>query len=210
MKKIFFVTGTDTGVGKTTVTCHLLQTLAQQGQRTFAIKPVASGGLIQEGNNIYNEDALQLMQSASIKSDYNIINPILFKHPVSPHLAAELENKTLNAAQIAQACEPGLAIEADTIFIEGAGGWLAPINATETMADVVKHLGCPVILVVGLRLGCLNHALLTYENILQCGVPLAGWVVNEIDPAMLNKQENIAYLQEKIRAPYWGCVKVES
>lgn len=191
MSHNYFIAGTDTGVGKTWVTCQLLQRLAMQGHSTLGIKPVASG----------NDDALLLAHSSSIKLPTDVINPFQFDAPVSPHLAAKLAHQYLSAAAIAAACQRVLNFSADMKFIEGVGGWLAPINETETMADVVCLLQVPVILVVGLRVGCLNHAVLTYEKMLQQNIKVAGWIANPIDPDMLYPEENSAYLQNKILAP---------
>ncbi|MBI5447651.1 MAG: dethiobiotin synthase [Gammaproteobacteria bacterium] len=200
MKKCFFITGTDTHVGKTYVSCNLLMRMNQLQLRTLGIKPVASG-TIQHKLNYYNEDALHLSQASSIKLPYDQINPFLFQAPVSPHLAAELEQRSFQACDVVSACQAALSTEFDFCLIEGAGGWLTPINGTETMADVATLFQCPLILVIGLRLGCLNHALLTYENIKQRGLPLEGWVANQLDADTPHPEHMISLLKKKIDAP---------
>ncbi len=208
MSRCFFVTGTDTGVGKTAISCALLSMMNKMQVRTLGIKPVASG-LIRWGTRYYNEDALRLKQFSSIKLPYKYINPYAFHAPVSPHWAATLENKTLSAQAIVAACQPALTTPFDFALIEGVGGWFAPINAQETMAEVARLCQCPVILVVGMRLGCLNHALLTYQAIKQSGLTVAGWVANQIVPDMLYCEENIDFLKHKIAAPCLGVVPYE-
>ncbi|MDF1796899.1 MAG: dethiobiotin synthase [Coxiellaceae bacterium] len=196
----YFIAGTDTEVGKTYYTCHLLQALHQVGKSTVGLKPVASGGDTIDGQ-LVNEDALKLQQAASIDCDLNIINPFRFSSPISPHLAAAEENTALTAQGVYHALQPGLHTEADITLVEGTGGWYAPINKTETMADIAIALGYPVILVVGMRLGCLNHALLTAKAIQHSGLTFHGWIANRIDPDMLHLQDNIDTLKQRLSAP---------
>lgn len=200
MKKIYFITGTDTGIGKTYVTTQLLQQFNQQGLKTVGLKPVASGGII-TASGLQNEDAIALQQHASIKLPYEIVNPILFQEPIAPHIAAKQENRSLNVELILKACEPGLTTHADIILIEGVGGWLTPLNEQETMADFVKALNIPVILVSGIRLGCLNHTLLTYHHIQQSGVICESWVANCLDSNMLAQKANIDFLKSALPVP---------
>jgi dethiobiotin synthetase len=195
-----FITGTDTEVGKTTIACKLLTELNQHGYKTVGLKPIASGGII-TAEGMRNEDALALQQAASVKLPYELINPICLESPIAPHIAAQQANLPLSALELFNQCIPTLQQAADHIVIEGAGGWLVPLNATETMADFVALLDCPIILVVAMRLGCINHALLTVANIHQHGLELGGWIANCIDPEMLNLEENLATLEQLIPAP---------
>jgi dethiobiotin synthetase len=205
MKKGFFVAGTDTEIGKTTVSLSLLKLFAQQGYATAALKPVASGATRTE-QGLRNQDALQLQQAATTDLAYEQVNPFAFAEPISPNFAAAKVKRELTAQQIVEACQSVLNSDAEIIVIEGIGGWVTPINNSETMADVAKQLGLPVVLVVGIRLGCLNHSLLTYEAIRKSGLPLAGWMANQIDNDMLCVEENIAYLQQQIDAPLLGIL----
>ncbi len=205
MKKGFFVAGTDTEIGKTTISLSLLKLFAQQGYTTAALKPVASGA-DKTDQGLRNQDALQLQQAATMDLAYQQVNPFVFAEPISPNFAAAKVKRELTAQQIVEACQPVLNSAADIIVIEGIGGWMVPINQSETMADVAKEFGLPVILVVGMRLGCLNHGLLTYEAIRKSDLPLAGWIANQIDNDMLCMEENIAYLQQRIDAPLLSTI----
>lgn len=202
-KKKYFVTGTDTGVGKTTISLILLDQFKKQGLSTAAIKPVASGA-IKTNVGFRNDDALKLQKAITSEWTYEKINPFLLKAPISPNLAANHQNIHLTAKEIVSACQPVLNSDTDVVIVEGIGGWFVPINEKETMADVVKSLNIPVILVVGLRLGCLNHAILTYSAIHSYGLNITGWMANQIDPNMLYVEENIHYLKNKISAPFLG------
>jgi len=196
----YFVTGTDTGCGKTTLSLKLLEHFNQLGLKTAALKPLSSGcEVTPEG--LRNEDALQLQQTASLYLPYDQINPVAFKKPIAPHIAAAHLQKELSVDQIIKSCQGVLDSKAEKIIIEGAGGWLVPINKTETTADLAKAFHFPIILVVGMRLGCLNHSLLTYRAICETDVPIAGWIANCLDPDMLALEENIETLKEKISAP---------
>ncbi len=205
MKKRFFITGTDTDVGKTYVSCALLKALNQQGYSTMALKPLACGGAVgPEG--LRNADVLALQAAMSLPLSGEQINPILFEPPIAPHLAALQVQKTLSAQEVWEACKETLTIAADYTLIEGCGGWLVPLNGRETLADFVPYLECEVILVVGMRIGCLNHALLSVHNIQERGLKLAGWVANCVDPHMLSREDNIKSLQERIEAPLLAIV----
>lgn len=200
-----FITGTDTGVGKTYISCILLKEFNAQGFSTFGIKPIASGCSMQQGK-LVNEDALALQQAASVKQNYDRVNPIALEMPVSPNIAAELSGKLLSKSDILNKIAPSLAVSANIKIIEGIGGWLVPLSNDLTMADVVKTLDIPVILVVGIRLGCLNHALLTVRSIQQMQIPLLGWIANCIEPEMLACEENIETLKNWIPAPCLGVI----
>ncbi|SIS48183.1 dethiobiotin synthase [Neptunomonas antarctica] len=208
-KRQFFVTGTDTDVGKTIVTAGLLEKANQLGYRTIGLKPVAAGCLHTE-NGLQNSDALLLQQTASVALSYSEVNPIVFEAAVAPHIAAEQTGKRLSADRIAALCRGAMMNPADVVLIEGAGGWRVPFNRTETFADVPKLLNTPVILVVGIKLGCINHALLTAEAIVRDGLSIAGWVANRIDPDMSCSDDNVAtletLLQTRFRAPLLGDI----
>ncbi|MCX7122634.1 MAG: dethiobiotin synthase [Gammaproteobacteria bacterium] len=200
MNTRFFITGTDTGIGKTYFSGQLLQHLNAQGQQTIALKPLASGCERTE-IGLRNEDACLLQKAASIHLPYEKINPFAFEAPIAPHIAADLNKTAITAKKLAKACLPALNQPADFYLIEGAGGWQVPLNRDETWSDFVKAIQAKVILVVGMRLGCINHALLSVESILQSGCHLVGWVANCMPPSMPHLQENIRYLTQKIKAP---------
>ena len=197
----YFVTGTDTGVGKTLISCALLHRFSAQGRRTVGMKPVAAG-CDAEG---HNEDALQLLAAGNVAVDYGSINPYCFRHAVAPHIAAQRAGVLIDLSVIAKSYKK-LAAQADVVIVEGAGGLLVPINEQQDSADLILELGLPVIMVVGMRLGCLNHALLTAEAIASRGLALAGWVANVIDADMAAVEENVAALQQRIAAPLLGIV----
>jgi len=200
----FFITGTDTDAGKTWVALGLLKVLADAGCRTAAFKPVACG-VIETAQGLRNEDALLLGEHATLRASYEEVNPYFFAAPIAPHLAAHDAGVRIDLTRI-KAQFDMLAARADVVIAEGAGGWLVPLNGRDTMADLAKCLGLPVILVVGIRLGCLNHALLTAQSIMQHGVPLAGWVANAVQPRFTELERNIAALRERISAPLLGSV----
>lgn len=205
-RRQFFVAGTDTGVGKTYVATLLLRAFAAQGKTTLGLKPVAAG-CMPTAEGLRNDDALALMAAATVKLSYAQVNPVALVAPVAPHIAAAQENRRLRVAQLAGLVR-GATMQgrADITLVEGAGGWRVPLNEGETLADLARELQLPVILVVGLRLGCINHALLTAEAIRRDGLVLAGWVANGIDPAMAARQENIATLRALLPAPCIGAL----
>lgn len=205
MVKYYFVTGTDTDVGKTYVTVGLLKLFKNQGFSTVGIKPVASG-CDDLSNGLRNNDVLLLQNHATVQLPYELINPIAFKMPIAPHIAASKSNISLTAEILVSGCQAALSESSEIVIIEGAGGWYAPLNINQTMADFVKQLGLEVILVVGIRLGCLNHALLTYQAILNDKITLKGWIANCIDSKMDFIDENIQTLSNKIKAPFLGKV----
>ncbi|MFN7097813.1 MAG: dethiobiotin synthase [Gammaproteobacteria bacterium] len=200
-----FITGTDTNIGKTYVSCGILKWLNNAGFSTIALKPLASG-CQQTHAGLINEDACALQAAASIYMPLSRINPLAFEPPVAPHIPAEQHNIQLTANLIVQQCQTTLATQADYYVIEGVGGWLMPINTKETMADVALQLQAKIILVVGMRLGCLNHALLTYQAIKQKNCSIVGWIANCIETNMLYQAENIAMLQQQIAAPLLGII----
>ncbi len=205
-KKSFFVTGTDTEVGKTTASAALLEAARAAGKRTLAMKPVASGSE-QTPEGLRNEDALILQQAATEDLSYEQINPIALEPAIAPHVAAEQAGVRLSAQRLIGFCR-GLQIRpADMILVEGAGGWRVPLNERETYAAVPREMGMPVILVVALKLGCINHALLTAEAIRADGLALAGWVANRVsDQTMANETETLNYLMTHLGAPCLGVL----
>lgn len=205
MTAAYFVTGTDTEVGKTFVSSALLARARGQGLSTAAIKPIASGAELINGQ-WRNEDGLALWQQCSLPLCYEEINPILFKPAIAPHIAAQQAKQAVSVNLLAGYCQRVLAMQADFTLIEGAGGWRVPVNETETLADLAKELNLPVILVVGMRLGCINHAILSAEAILRDGLSLAGWVANRVTSHMNVYEENLATLERLLPAPCIGRV----
>ena len=192
-----FVTGTDTGVGKTLVSQMLLYRLRLTRTAVAGFKPVASG-CEQTSEGLRNADALSLQRASSIALPYASINPYAFAPPIAPHIAAEQAGVSIDCEYIRR----GIAcVAAECVVVEGVGGWLVPLNRGQTIADLAQLLGLPVVLVVGLRLGCLNHALLTAEAIRSRGLELAGWIANQVEPGFMCCDENIAALQERLAAP---------
>lgn len=195
----FFVTGTDTGVGKTFVSCALLHALARRHPRVVGMKPVAAG-LVQTPEGWDSEDAVALRAASTVRVPPALDNPVRLPDPLSPHLAAERAGTRIDIPHLV-ACQRELAQHADAMVVEGAGGFLVPLSPQHTGADLAQALGLPVLLVVGLRLGCLNHALLSAEAIRARGLPLAGWVANRIDPGMAAADDNIHFLRQRLGAP---------
>jgi dethiobiotin synthetase len=203
--KWLFISGTDTDVGKTAIATGLLWAANNAGLRTAAIKPVAAG-CEDSGVGLQNDDALQLQAIASHKLPYQQVNPVALEAAIAPHIAAQEVGKTLSASRLVGFCRGVAMLPVDMALIEGAGGWRVPLNNRETLADVARELSCPVIIVVGMRLGCLNHALLTAEAIRRDGLQIAGWVANVIDPDMPRLDENIATLKRLFKEPCLGVV----
>ena len=197
----YFITGTDTGVGKTLISCALLHGFAAQGKRVVGMKPIAGGCNAEE----QNEDVLQLRAAANIAVSYGQINPYCFLPALAPHIAAQRAGAIIQFSRIVQSYQE-LAAQADVVIVEGVGGFRVPLNTLQDSADLVQELALPVILVVGIRLGCLNHALLTTEAIATRGITLAGWVANIVESDMPVCEENIAALQQRINAPLLGVV----
>jgi dethiobiotin synthetase len=200
MSKTWFVTGTDTDVGKTAICCALIAAANSRGLRTAAIKPIAAG-CDESGRN---EDALLLQAAISEPLTYEQINPIALKSAIAPHIAAEQEGRRLQANRLAGFCRGVMMGPADFVLIEGAGGWRVPINPRETLAQLAVELRVEVILVVAMQLGCINHALLTAEAIERDGLKLAGWVANCPGERMSCYEENLATLQRWLPAPLLG------
>jgi len=202
MGRAYFITGTDTGVGKTLVAVSLLRLAREQGMSTLGLKPVAAGCELIDGQWI-NDDARLLLEASSISVDYPAVNPIALQAAMAPHIAAEREQRQIRCADLIEHYRP-LIHQADFTVIEGAGGWQVPLNNSETMANLAVGLNCPVVLVVGIRLGCINHALLTAAAIRQSGLELAGWVANHICSDMAVMDENIATLEQRLGAQLTG------
>ena len=195
----WFVTGTDTEIGKTHVSSGLLRLFASQGLKVAGFKPVATGCALTPCG-LRNDDALALVRASTVDVPYDLVNPCAFVPPIAPHLAAEAAGVEICPDRILGAFST-LADRADLVVAEGAGGWRVPLGDDWEMADLARRLGMPVILVVGMRLGCLNHALLTAEAVRARGLTLAGWVANRIDPAMACADENLDFLRRHIPAP---------
>jgi dethiobiotin synthetase len=191
----FFVTGTDTGVGKTLIACALLRAFASSGKSAVGMKPVAAGS---ENGRWADVDAL--VEASTVKAPASLVNPYAFHPAVAPHIAAELAGTRIEIDVIARACE-NLSGRADVVVVEGVGGFLVPLNERDTAADMARRLALPVVLVVGMRLGCLNHALLTRGQIESCGLRCAGWVANCVAPDMPYLRENVRALNQRLDCP---------
>lgn len=196
-----FVTGTDTGVGKTLVACALLHVLAGRGLRVVGMKPVAAG---READGAFH-DVESLVAASNVAAPREWVNPYAFDPPIAPHIAAARAEVRIDPGRIRDACAR-LAGMADAIVVEGAGGFLVPLNEREDFADLARALDLPVVLVVGMRLGCLNHAALTAEAIAGRGLAFAGWVANRIDPAMDAFEDNLATLRERLPGRLMGVI----
>ncbi|OGS90463.1 MAG: dethiobiotin synthase [Gallionellales bacterium GWA2_60_18] len=197
----YFITGTDTGVGKTLVSCALLQAFAARGKHVVGMKPVAAGC----GEDEQHEDVRHLRAAGNVQAARGQINQYCFQRAVAPHLAAQFVGVAIDFGRIATSLAE-LESVADVVIVEGAGGFRVPLNTKQDSADLQVELGLPIILVVGMRLGCLNHALLTVEAIMARGLTLAGWVANRVDADMAMPQENIAALRQRIAAPLLGVI----
>lgn len=205
-RKTFFVTGTDTGIGKTYASVALLNWARRQGLRTLAVKPVAAG-CESTADGLRNEDALALQEAMTESLGYDQINPVALADPLSPHIAAQRAGVSVSIQRLAGFCRGVTSLPGDLCLIEGAGGWRVPVNDRETLARLPKELGIPVLMVVPLQLGCLNHALLTAEAIARDGLRLAGWIGNHPHPeAMAAEPENIATLKGALQAPCLGVL----
>ena len=200
----YFITGTDTGVGKTVISVGLLHTFARQGRQVAGLKPVASGCEL-TGEGLRNTDALALQTAANVELPYETINPYAFAAAIAPHLAAAQNNQSIEVRNIKHIVD-NVREQADILVIEGVGGWQVPLNDHETMADLATALALPVILVVGMRLGCLNHALLSALAINAAGLRLAGWVANSVDPDFEEPERNIVTLNHWLKAPCLGQI----
>jgi len=203
--RTLFVTGTDTGAGKTRVACALLAAFAARGLRVAGMKPVAAGAMVTP-EGLRNDDAIALIAASTRRLPYRTVNPCLYAAPIAPHIAAADSGVPISIETIA-ACHAELAADHDVVVVEGAGGLLVPLDESNTIADLARRLNAPVVLVVGLRLGCLNHALLTAEAIANRGLHLAGWTGSAVDPGFARCDENLACLQQRIDAPCWGILR---
>ena len=202
MSRGIFITGTDTEVGKTVISCAVLRCLNDHGLKTAAMKPIASGA--KNINGVFvNDDALALQGSASVQNTYELINPYIFEPAIAPHIAAEQAGVEIEFEKIKR-CYEQISDNADFTVVEGVGGWLVPLNKQATVADLALHLELPVILVVGMRLGCLNHALLSVDSIRNKGARLIGWIANHVEPDFPFAEDNIKTLTEMIDEPLLG------
>ncbi|MBC9249011.1 dethiobiotin synthase [Pseudomonas alcaligenes] len=205
MNQAYFVTGTDTEIGKTTIAAGLLHKARLAGLSTAAAKPVASG-CVQTPAGLRNDDALALLGQCSLTLGYAEVNPFAFAPAIAPHLAAREAGVELDVAHLLPAVRRVLDKAADFTLVEGAGGWRVPLAGDESLSDLAVALNLPVILVVGVRLGCINHAVLSAEAVIRDGLHLAGWVANIVDPHTSRLQENLATLAERLPAPCLGQV----
>lgn len=204
MTQAYFIIGTDTDVGKTYVASALVDHFVRLGLATIGMKPVASGCELNQAGELYNADALALTRASNVSASPALVNPYRFAPAIAPHLAAEQAGVSISIETITQAYQQ-LTTLAEVVIVEGAGGFFVPLNATKTLADLAIQLNIPLILVVGMRLGCINHALLTVEAIQARGLTLAGWIANQIDPNFTHFEENLNSLQKRIAAP---CLSV--
>ncbi|MBD8525207.1 dethiobiotin synthase [Pseudoxanthomonas sp. CAU 1598] len=203
-----FVTGTDTGVGKTHVSQALLLALGSQGWRSAAMKPVASGCTLQHGQ-WQNDDALALQAAASLQRDYVDVNPYALPEPTAPQIAARRVDCRIEMAPVLSAAQR-LAVGADLLLVEGVGGWMAPLGDALMQADLARALNCQVILVVGLRLGCLNHALLSERAIRADGLPLAGWIGSALAPDFAHAADYHQLLEQQLECPWLGSLPFQT
>lgn len=204
MNQGFFVTGTDTGVGKTLISAALVHQFAQRGRATAGMKPVAAGCRIVQGE-LLSDDVAMLQAASNVSLPLNVINPYAFEPPLAPHIAAHQAGLKIQLSTIHEAFLQAAAVT-DVLVVEGVGGFCVPVNESQSMADLAVMLNLPIVLVVGMRLGCLNHALLSIEAILARGLSLEGWVANCIDPEMAALDENLAELEMRISAPRLATV----
>jgi len=204
----YFVAGTDTEIGKTFVTCTLLHAARNRGLTAIGMKPIAAGAETVNGEFI-NEDAARLRAAGSFDPGLALLNPYCLTSPIAPHIAAAEEGVRIDAGRIHDAFA-ALTTQADVVFVEGVGGFRVPLDDDYDTADLARDMGLPVILVVGMKLGCINHALLTAEAIAARGLNLAGWVANRIDPAMLRFEQNLDALSQRLSAPLLGVVPFQA
>lgn len=208
-KQQFFVTGTDTDAGKTYVCVGLLEAAARKELRSLGVKPIAAGAETVDGK-LVNEDALLIQAASSVKLRYEQVNPIVFEPAIAPHIAAALENRIVNASRLEGFIKGTLLTPHDFALVEGAGGWRVPLNDRELISDVAKRLALPVVVVVNMKLGCLNHAILTMEAINRDGLRVAGWIANTGMADMPYQEENVATLQNMLSTPFLGQLTRQS
>ncbi len=195
-----FVTGTDTGVGKTRAACALMRGFAARGLRVAGMKPVAAGGLVATPDGMLNEDVVALRAAATVDAPLDEVNPYCFAEPIAPHIAAARAGIAIDL-DVLRARFDALATRSDVVVVEGAGGFLVPLDDHRDFGDLAQLLALPVVLVVGVKLGCINHALLTQAAIRGRGLVLAGWIANRIDPAMDSFDDNVESLRARLDAP---------
>jgi dethiobiotin synthetase len=204
MTQGYFITGTDTNIGKSTVTASLLYGATKRGLQVAGMKPVATG-CMESNDGLRNEDAELMMQYSNVDLAYELVNPYAFEPPVSPHLAAKRQNEEIQISTIMDAyhkiCE-----QSDWIIVEGVGGWMVPINETEFVEDIAKAMQLPLLFVIGTRLGCINHSLLAMERIQASGLTVAGWIANIMDRNINFLPEVIDTLRLRIDAPLVGII----
>ena len=206
----FFITGTDTGIGKTYTTCALLRALQRQGKTEMGIKPILTGEEV-NGNGWEKSDTVALMENSSVKLPIATITPFIFALPTTPHIAStKAKRPPLTVREVMQACDSALVYDVDVILIEGMGGWQVELNQNESMSDLAAAFNCPIILVIGMRLGCMNHALLTVESILAKGLSLHGWIANQIDPEFAYTEEYLETFRCRIPAPMLGYLPYQA
>ena len=196
-KQAFFITGTDTGVGKTVIACKLIQQYIAQGFKVVGMKPIAAGEDFVNGEWV-NDDVLKLEAASNVKAPRLLTNPYSFREPIAPHIAAKLAGVTVQLEVLKQAFKE-LSQLADVVIIEGAGGFLVPINEEETLADFAKAINVPIVLVVGMKLGCINHILLTAHAIKTTNCHLHGWIANSINAKMQFYDENVLIIEKKLQ-----------
>jgi dethiobiotin synthetase len=201
----YFITGTDTGVGKTLVSCALLHAFAEQGKKVAGFKPVAAGC----DDNDRNDDAVRLRAASNVMVTYGQVNPYCFVRAIAPHLAAWHSGVRIELSRILTSFHE-LSSQADEVIVEGAGGFMVPLNEKQDSTDLARELALPIIVVVGMRLGCINHALLTMRAINDCGLQCAGWVANVVEEGMPALKENIDALEQRIAAPLLGVIPYQS
>ena len=200
--KRWFITGTDTEIGKTFVACALIRHLTGQGFSVAGMKPVASGcEVTPEG--LRNDDALGLIDAANVTLPYNVVNPYAFEPAIAPHIAAKEAGQSIDVGKISAIAAT---IEADYLVVEGVGGWCVPLGESRMLVELAKATSDEVIIVVGMRLGCINHALLTAAQVVRDGMVLKGWIANHVDPDMQAQSENMSTLQALMPAPMLGVL----
>jgi len=200
-----FITGTDTDVGKTLCAIAIIKKLATTTQqRIAAMKPIAAGATLTK-HGLRNEDALLLSAASTVHAPYDVVNPYCFAPAIAPHIAAAQQNVEISTDHI-QACYQQLAQQSDIVVVEGAGGWHVPLNASHRLSDLAILLALPVVIVVNIKLGCLNHSLLTFDAIQNSGLPIFGWIANISNPEEACQQENTAYLKSSLPPPLLGII----
>ena len=204
MEQTFFITGTDTGIGKTFITCALIELMKSRNKIVGGMKPIAAGETIHEGVSI-NSDVFEISRISNAGINNKDINTYSFKEAIAPHIASKINNKPINLKKIKEHYD-SLRKNTDYLFVEGAGGYYVPLSENIMTSDLISSLDIPIILVVGIRLGCLNHTMLTIDAIHKNKQNIFGWIANIVDPDMHNQEENIKYLKEKISEPCMGVI----